>query len=154
MFKTLRSASEALQELRHGVEAIAEALRDISKEGNKGDALSDRVAALEIGGAKRAAEAEATLLKADALFKNARNSEERARTLTKKANGASGYPVEGEAEIRKAYAELYGVSEADLEGAIAVEGHITPSTHPDSAADPEASRKDPSRALRLRAKFR
>lgn len=51
--------------------------------------ITDRLDRLEVGYAKWQAEAEATYLKADALFKNARNSEERARSREKATDEGS-----------------------------------------------------------------
>ena len=120
MFETLRKASDALQGLRLSMEAIQKALHQRLDDAHRMETHDSRIAALEVGYAKWSAEAEATLLKADALFKNARNAEERARDKLKKKNGASEPQAEGEAEIRAAYADLYGIPPEDVElGAMA-----------------------------------
>ena len=147
MFETLRKASEALQGLRVSIASVERILRTTLENAEQREALSDRIATLEVGYAKWSAEAEATLLKADALFKNARNAEERARDKSKKRNGQPEPQVEGEAEIRAAYAELYGVPESEIDLSLL----------PDvlgAEAGSERTRAETGKALRLRAKFR
>ena len=147
MFKTLRKASDALQSMRVSIAGIWEILRASLENVEQREALSDRVAALEVGYAKWSAEAEAMLLKADALFKNARNSEERARDKSKKKNGAAEPQTEGEAEIRAAYADLFGMSGEDVAAGVA------PTLQPiDAVAG--ATDRETARNRRLKAKFR
>jgi len=108
MFESLRKASGALQELASTLEDIRLVLTAQAENTLQSTALSSRVAEIEVGYAKWTAEAEAAMLKADALFKNARNSEERARDAQKKSAAAAEAGVEGEAEMRAAYEALYG----------------------------------------------
>lgn len=157
MFESFRKSSDALQELAASVLTIQRILLSTLETEAQRDLLKERVETLELGYAKWSAEAEATMLKADALFKNARNSEERAREMKKKANGRPEDSVEGEAEIRAAYVELYGIPEEDVENPRALRSRLVP-TNPNlvGVTPLEDPLEDPSsaRTRRLRAKFR
>lgn len=146
MFETLRKASEALQGLRVSIASVERILRTTLENAEQREALSDRIAALEVGYAKWSAEADATLLKADALFKNARNAEERARDKSKKKNGAHEPQVEGEEAIRAAYSELYGVSPDEISLDL-------PSGPPGIDPAMERTEIETARTLRMRHKF-
>jgi len=146
MFNTLRQASEALQDLATSLKDIRLVLRSSLVHAEQQEEHGRRISALEVGSATRSAEAEATLLKADALFKNARNAEERARDKSKKGNGGIEPQVEGEAEIRAAYSELYGVPPEDVELSGKTTLHST-------EADLMRTEVETRRALRLRHKF-
>jgi len=99
--------------------------------------LTERLDRLEVGQAKWQAEAEATLLKADALFKNARNAEERTRSRVAKADEDD----EESAEFAAAY-------EAWIQARDASEG-------PENGVRTvrEGVEVHPRKALALRAKF-
>lgn len=147
MFAHLRSIAEAVRELRRCGDDIRDALLVQAAGSHEGTALSDRVAAVEIGYAKWEAEAEATMLRADALFKNARNAEERARDMKKKASAATEGSVEGEEAIRDAYRAAYGVPEGDVNG-------VPPTRLPEVREDlAPVARAELARSARLRAKF-
>lgn len=77
-------------------------------------AITERLDRLEVGWSKWAAVAEANLLKADALFKNARNAEERTRSKAAKLDEDSAGSVESE-EFAKAY-ERWLQDDGDAEG--------------------------------------
>lgn len=103
MFKSLRKASEALQDLAGTLNDIEDVLRSRLGDLYEGRELDDRLDTLERSRATWEAEAEAQFLRADALFKNARASEERGREMKKKKNAASNGGIEGTAEMLEAY---------------------------------------------------
>jgi len=149
MFESFRRVADGVQGLQGTLEDIRLVLTAQAENALQATELTARVAEIEIGYAKWTAEAEAAMLKADALFKNARNSEERARDARKKANGAAEGRVEGEIEMRAAYAELFGTGlpEGDVEG-------VQPTTMQRVRDRVEVgTRVETSKNLRLRAKF-
>ena len=87
MFGSLRLIAGALQGLLVQLTDLRQAFEDRPDETPQEpldlSTITDRLDAIEIGSARWRAEAEATLLKADALFKNARNAEERTRSKNK-----------------------------------------------------------------------
>lgn len=87
MFRAVREGSEALRGLRAEVAEMRVVLqewpRSAPPEPPDLSAITERLDRIEVGYAKWEAEAEATLLKADAVFKNARNAEERTRSKLK-----------------------------------------------------------------------
>ena len=118
MFSAIKDGSEALRGLLVSMEAIRQLLDEWVEESSQGQDLTERVAMIEVGYARWTAEAEATLLKADAVYKNARNAEERARTLSKEKAASESDPdrVEGEAEIIEAYRAAGWVQASDVNG--------------------------------------
>jgi len=150
MFRAVSRVTDALQALVFEAGAIRLSLdtwpHAPAQEPPDLSAITDRLDKIELGYAKWEAQAEANLLKADALFKHARNSEERTRASVKKANEALESGPEGEAEIREAYAALYGVPPLDAEGG--ENGGVQP-LHPDVDVDAGTPRQ-----RRLMAKFR
>ncbi len=108
----------ALRALVSTMGSIQELLALHVEHSHQGQELTERVALIEVGYARWTAEAEATLLKADAVFKNARNAEERTRDMAKKAAADESDPerVEGEAEIIEAYRAAGWVQASDVDG--------------------------------------
>jgi len=136
MFRSLRRATEALQALQGHMAAIQQVLeewpREASPEPTDLSPVTDRIDRLEMGYAKWQAEADATMLRADAVFKNARNAEERARSKMKKADDDEGESDEFNSAYQ-AYMESRAEGEAQVvNGGVALTG----------------------KARRLRAKFR
>lgn len=155
MFHAISRIAEALQGLLIETTAIRQALDEQAAEPLQEplnlSPITDRLDKIELGYAKWEAQAEANLLKADALFKNARNAEERTRASVKKTSEALESSAEGEEAIRSAYAELYGVQDGDVEGG---ENGEVPAVHPLVEADARVKRSMDARNLRLMAKFR
>jgi len=148
MFGSLRRCADALQTLQGTLDDMRLILTAQAENTLDGTALSDRVAAIEIGYAKESAEAQALVLKADALFKNARNAEERTRDMNRKADEATEGGIEGEREIREAYARLFGLPPGDVNGIEEVGVPALPASVGDLTG------RDPAKTRRLRAKFR
>jgi len=120
MFRAISEVAEALRGLRKEARTIGQTLEEwpqpAPQEPPDLSGITERIDKIELHYAKWEAQAEANLLKADALFKNARNAEERTRASTKKANETLESSVEGEEAIRLAYASLYGVPPLDANG--------------------------------------
>lgn len=148
MFRAIRQAAASLQACETGMKDVQRILLTTLENTEQREALAERVAALELGHAKWQAEAEALILKADAVYKNARNAEERTRSNQKRADERSEGSTEGEEAIREAYDELYGVSDGDAEGGEngGVQG-VRPHMEVDGGAQTPRNR-------RLMAKFR
>jgi len=96
MFQFIRKATDALNALAKAISGVEEVLLTHYKATLEGHDLAERVARIEIGRAKWEAEVEAHLLRADSVFKNARNAEERTRAMAAKNAGADLFPEEGE----------------------------------------------------------
>jgi len=86
MFKTIRKGAEALQVLAQDLRRIRVILTETLEVSQQREALEERLAKVERGYAGWSAQAEALVLKADALFKNARNAEERTRSMREKVD--------------------------------------------------------------------
>jgi len=145
MFESFRRSADALQKLVVQMTKLRQLLEDMSRhipqEAVDFKPVTERLDRLEVGYAKWQAEAEATLLKADALFKNARNAEERARSKAAKADEDSQGDVESE-EFLQAYQRW--IDSPDAEGALETVRDVAQRT------EGNGSRK----ALAVRAKFR
>jgi len=150
MFKSLRQSAGALRGLEVQLVAIRQILEERSLEVPQEpldlSPLTNRLDRLEVGYAKWQAEAEATLLKADALFKNSRNAEERTRSKQAKIDEAD---AEGSLESEEfALAYERWVQDRDAEGGA---DNGLQGVRPGVEIHPGRS---PAKALRLRAKFR
>lgn len=117
MFRALRQTAEALRGLLVQATASRQLLEEWpvapTPEPPNLTAVTERLDRLEVGYAKWQAEAEATLLKADAVFKNARNAEERTRSKAAKLYEDSEGSLESQ-EFEQAMARW--VQDRDAEG--------------------------------------
>jgi len=111
----------SLDELENTLSDIALVLRKVQEASEEGSDAGSRLAELERSRELWEANAEAHMLKGDALFKNARNAEERVRVAMRKDaeadNGSPALPPESTEEMIAAYRQL-GVSvgaDADAE---------------------------------------
>jgi len=144
MFRAIRDVAEAVRELRAEATIVANSFMEWSRSAHQEppdlSAITERLDRIEVGAAKWQAEAEATLLKADALFKNARNAEERARSKQARLNEDPDGHLESE-EFSGAMARW--VQSADAEGG---GGDGLPAVHQGVEVT--------GKALAVRAKFR
>jgi len=117
MFRASRDAADALSGLLLQAAKIREALEEwpVASTPEPPDltGVTERLDRLEVGYAKWEATAEANLLKADALFKNARNAEERTRSKAAKLNEDSEGSLESE-EFSRAIERW--IQDGDAEG--------------------------------------
>jgi len=79
MFGSNRRSTEATERLAASLREIGGLLRAHLELSQRGESLSDRVDALELSRAAMEAELDAEMMKAQAIYKNVRNSEERIR---------------------------------------------------------------------------
>ena len=102
MFDWFRNLLRTLEDLRGAVLAVVEAIHGLHTQSVDTSALETRLRAVELALDKREAEAEATLMRAEAKFKAARASEERARRLAESHEQSDEEIAD---EIREAYAD-------------------------------------------------
>ena len=105
MFKDLRSLSESAQAVASALFHISEVLPEVLSALQTVEPLEDRLAELERGRSQWEAEVEAELLRSDSKFKQARNAEERTRTMAANAKALADRD-EGEDAVRDEYLEF------------------------------------------------
>jgi hypothetical protein len=81
MFQGFRDAVSALRSIAASLGGIREALHALVMQGQTGGGLEGRVKDIELAMDKREAQADATLMQAEAKLKSARAAEERERRL-------------------------------------------------------------------------
>lgn len=144
MFESFRRLADAVEALQGEARDIRIALEEQAENTLQSTELASRLSAIEVGYARWTAEADAVMLKADALFKNARNSEERARDAQKKSAARAETGVEDEADMRRAYEEMYGDRSSDIQP-----DDVEPGEWTNVPGRPTTQKNN-----RLRAKFR
>ena len=112
MFGNLRSLSAGVQDLAAALRHISEVLPEVLTALETAEPLETRLAELERARSQWEAQVEAELLRADSKFKQARNAEERTRTMAANAKALADSD-EGEDAVRDEYLEfLRGNGEA------------------------------------------
>ena len=105
MFGNLRSLSYGVQDLGAALRHIAEVLPEVLSALKTAEPLEARLAELERGRSQWESQVEAELLRADSKFKQARNAEERTRTMAANAKALADSD-EGEDAVRDEYLEF------------------------------------------------
>jgi len=86
MFDSLSRIADTLGLLLECAQEMPQPNGLVQPDAFDASALIERLDQIELGRAKWEAECEVTLMKADAAFKNARNAEERTRSMTARAD--------------------------------------------------------------------